>query len=241
MKHLIPKSIKLQVKLMDRYFRQKYIQQYQFAKGTKKEMNYVGNLVVRQEIKKSHLFENKIHNLNLAIDKFKDLVIHPGEVLSFWRIAGRPSAANHYKKGRNIVSGKLVEEYGGGLCQLSGMIFHLALKGGLKILERHSHSLDLYTPETRYTPIGTDATVVYGYKDLLISNNAQGTLKFSFTIKENRELIGQLFFEKTLKEVQLITEVTETKDTRSVVISNRAGEVLLRSSYGILKEENDST
>jgi len=60
----------------------------------------------------------------------------------------------------------LALDYGGGLCQLSGIIYHAVLEAGLEILERHPHSLDIYTATTRYTPLGSDAAVVYGHKDL---------------------------------------------------------------------------
>jgi vancomycin resistance protein VanW len=58
------------------------------------------------------------------------------------------------------------------LCQLSSIIYHTALRTGLDILERHPHSCDLYWghDEQRYTPLGSDATVAYGYKDLRVRN-----------------------------------------------------------------------
>jgi vancomycin resistance protein VanW len=72
--------------------------------------------------------------------------------------------------GRNIVDGRLVRQTGGGLCQLSSLLHHLALLGGLEVEERHAHSLDIYREDERFTPLGADATVVWGFKDLRLRN-----------------------------------------------------------------------
>lgn len=50
------------------------------------------------------------------------------------------------------------------------MVYHLALIAGLKVTERHSHSVDIYEEDQRYTPLGADATVVWGFKDLRLHN-----------------------------------------------------------------------
>jgi vancomycin resistance protein VanW len=51
-----------------------------------------------------------------------------------------------------------------------GILYYLSLQAGLKPLERYPHSTDIYTDETRFTPLGSDATVVYGYKDFRFVN-----------------------------------------------------------------------
>jgi vancomycin resistance protein VanW len=84
-----------------------------------------------------------------------------------------------------LISGKLKEDYGGGLCQLSSIIYHLSLIAGMDIWERHNHSVDIYKERDRFTPLGSDATVVYGYKDLRIRNNLGTPVKISLSIIDN--------------------------------------------------------
>ncbi|PTT80298.1 vancomycin resistance protein [Pelomonas sp. HMWF004] len=123
------------------------------------------------------LLDNKLHNLGLAAARIEKVVIHPGQVFSFWRAVGRPSAAAGYRAGRTITGAALGTSVGGGLCQLSGMAYVLALQAGLRILERHPHSRDLYTDVTRFAPLGADATVVYAYKDLRFLNTTGASLQ----------------------------------------------------------------
>ena len=111
------------------------------------------------------------------------MVIRPGEVFSFWNAVGSP---DKLESSRCIRNGKIKLETGGGLCQAASIIYHLALTGGLEIVERHNHSVDLYGDGLRASPIGLDATVCYGYKDLRIYNQTKMTLRFHLEVKDNR-------------------------------------------------------
>jgi vancomycin resistance protein VanW len=80
------------------------------------------------------------------------------------------------------VQSQVVAETGGGLCQLSGLIYLLALKAGLTITERHAHSLDIYREAERFAPLGSDATVSFGYKDLRFINTLPHPIGLQFTL-----------------------------------------------------------
>lgn len=135
-----------------------------------------------QAIRVTDFSENKIHNLALAARSVNDVVIKPHQIFSFWALVGAPTRRRGYLPGRSLVNRQLQAEYGGGLCQLSGLLYHLALKAGLHVLERHPHSVDLYTDETRFAPLGSDATVVYGYKDLRFMNRLNQPIHFQIVI-----------------------------------------------------------
>ena len=93
-----------------------------------------------------------------------------------------------YKESRSIKDGKVVPEVGGGLCQLPWIMYHLCLQTNIKIIERHHHSKDIYDNNTRFAPLGSDATIVYGYKDFQILNNTADDICFFFSI--NHDLLS---------------------------------------------------
>ena len=126
----------------------------------------------------------KKHNLDLAIQAIQRIQIPPNHIFSFWHLVKQPSRAAGYLEGRAIVGDQVSLAIGGGLCQLSGLLYLLALKAGLDILERHPHSRDLYTDATRFAPLGADATVVYGYKDLRFKNILAFPVSFAFQRRE---------------------------------------------------------
>jgi vancomycin resistance protein VanW len=138
---------------------------------------------VTQVLKATAYSENKRHNLLLGIGRVEPLVILPGQVFSFWQAVGEPGERQGYQTGRAIVNDELQAVVGGGLCQLSGLIYMLGLQVGLQVVERHAHSQDIYTDETRFTPLGSDATVVYGYKDLRLENALDVPLQFRFVVE----------------------------------------------------------
>jgi len=132
-----------------------------------------------------HLFENKIHNIRLAISRVVPPVLEHGEEFSFWRFAGVPTADNGYREGAMFVNRRVTTSLGGGLCQLSGLIYNLALLSGLRIVERHNHSIDAYGEE-RYIPLGHDATVAYGRKDLRFLNPHPFPVTLELDVDERR-------------------------------------------------------
>jgi vancomycin resistance protein VanW len=192
---------------------------------------------VSQAIKRTNLYENKIHNLHLAAGRIECIVVRPGEVFSFWKIVGNPSVNNGYKTGRNIVNGKLQEAVGGGLCQLSGIMYHTALLAGLKVIERYNHTVDIYAEEDRFTPLGADATVVYGYKDLRVQNPFDSAIRFTFAIEQptgadaGGTITCSINSDQPLVQKTLIFKREEHSGRRTVVTTNESGETIAESYY----------
>ena len=183
-KSILPSTLKLHLRLLQRYFHEsknKYI--YSKSYNTQPIGRYKNEIL--QPIKKSEFHENKIHNLNIVHGKINHLVINPNETFSFWKIVGKPNKKNNFKEGRNLIQNNISSEIGGGICQFSSIIYFLALQSGLKILERHSHSIDIYMDQERFTPLGSDSTVVYGYKDLQIQNPYEFPIQFECNVNEN--------------------------------------------------------
>lgn len=109
------------------------------------------------------LTAGKVENLRVAAAALHGLVIPADEVFSFWRQLGRTTRGKGYNVGRELREGCLVPNRGGGLCQVTGLLYQAALEAGLDVVERHAHS--------RLVPgsMGEedlDATVFWNYVDL---------------------------------------------------------------------------
>lgn len=141
---------------------------------------------IDQTVTPGPLQANKLTNLRLACSALDGRLLHPDGRWSFWHLVGRPSAARGYTEGRTIKDGRLVRDVGGGLCQLSSLLYHLALVGGLEVIERHAHTLDIYRDEERYMPLGSDATVVWGFKDLRLRNPYVSQVAMSCSVDADR-------------------------------------------------------
>jgi vancomycin resistance protein VanW len=113
---------------------------------------------------------NKIINLQLAVSKLNNIIIYPGETLSYWKIIGKPTYKKGYVDGMILYSGSFKKGVGGGLCQLSNLIYWMTLHTPLTVTERHRHSYDVFPDSKRSQPFGSGATCAYNYLDLQIKN-----------------------------------------------------------------------
>ena len=112
--------------------------------------SFPARLSLEQPILPTDYVEAKIHNITLALKRVNNLPLAPGAIFSFWSVVGRPTSARGFVPGRSLLAGQLHPDYGGGLCQLSGLIYYASLLAGLEVLERHPHSRDIYDDQTRY-------------------------------------------------------------------------------------------
>ncbi|MGE8554806.1 MAG: VanW family protein [Chryseobacterium jejuense] len=184
LKNWIPHSLKLQIKLLQRYLDEQK-NNYTYPQEYRSENIGEYSVQLKQVIKSGAFHHNKIHNLKVVGDKIHNLILHPGEVFSFWKMIGKPSAKNNFKEGRNLINNTISSDFGGGICQFSSILYYLALQSGLKVLERYPHSMDIYKEEERFTPLGSDCTVVYGYKDLQIQNSFPFPVQFKCEIQDD--------------------------------------------------------
>lgn len=134
---------------------------------------------------------NRQRNLELAVSRLQGLHLGPGQVFSFWRSVPAPTLANGFLAGPAFSRGKVIQDVGGGLCLVSTNLYNTFLQAGLEILERHNHSIDPYG-EARFFPLGRDAMVYYGYKDLVVRNGRD----FAFSLRlelDDRQLRSCLY------------------------------------------------
>jgi vancomycin resistance protein VanW len=158
-----------------------------------------------QPIRKSPHWEGKLANLRIAAERLNRITLPPDKVLSFWRAIGAPTENNGFRLGRSIRNDTVGADIGGGLCQISGLLYETALRAGLQIVERQAHTQDLYTNETRFTALGLDATVVWGHKDVRLRNATGQSLAFNFEVT-TEEIRATLWSERPLDLAGLVIE-----------------------------------
>ena len=125
--------------------------------------------------------ENRIANLQLATSKIHQLRLNSGQIFSFCNLVGDPTIRNGFKEGPVFIAGEVRIGVGGGLCLIATNLFHLFLTSGCQILERHCHSIDAYGDD-RFYQLGQDASISYGYKDLLVQNQSAVPLQLRLQV-----------------------------------------------------------
>ena len=136
------------------------------------------------------LQQNKVTNLKLAAVKINGLVLKPGETFSLWRLVGKPTKAKGFKEGMVLTNGSFCPGVGGGLCQLSNLIYWMTIHTPLTVTERWRHTHDVFPDANRTQPFGSGATVVYNYIDLQIRNDTSQNYQLLIWISD-LELHGE--------------------------------------------------
>jgi len=131
------------------------------------------------------LQENKVVNLKIAAPTIDGILIRPGETFSFWRQLGEATAEKGYLDGMQLSQGEVARGVGGGLCQLSNLLYWMALHTPLKIAERHHHSFDPFPDENRVLPFGSGCGVFYNYIDLRFFNPTDITFQIKVWVAED--------------------------------------------------------
>jgi len=133
---------------------------------------------------------NKVTNLRIAAERLDGIVIRPGETFSYWKTIGRPSRRKGYVDGMVLHYGGFKSGTGGGLCQMSNLIYWMTLHTPLEVSERHRHSYDVFPDSNRTQPFGSGATCSYNYLDLQIFNPTEHDYQLCVSVGEE-QLLGE--------------------------------------------------
>lgn len=105
-------------------------------------------------------------NVEVGASKINGTLLYPGESFSVTAAVEPFTAENGYELAPSYESGKVVDSYGGGICQVSTTLYNALLKAELEIIERHNHTMTV-----SYVDPSKDAAIAEGLMDLRFANN----------------------------------------------------------------------
>ena len=123
--------------------------------------------------------KDRNNNIQLASEAMNGTLLKPGEEFSMNELTGERSEEKGYKPAGTFVNGELVEEPGGGVCQVATTIYNAAILSGLNTTARRNHSYVV-----AYANVGEDAMVSYGSSDLKFENNSGHTVAVLIDFKD---------------------------------------------------------
>lgn len=131
--------------------------------------------------------KDRNENIRLSAEALNGIIVNPGQEFSFNNATGARSLEKGYKPATAYLNGEIIQEPGGGVCQLSSTLYNAVIFSGLKSTERHAHS---YEPS--YVIPGEDAMVSFGGPDFKFVNNSDFpiAIKTSFA---NQELTTSIY------------------------------------------------
>ncbi len=132
-------------------------------------------------------------NVCLAAQRINGTVLQPGEQFSFSNAVQPRRPENGYVLAPAIGG----QEYGGGICQVSSTLYAAMCHALLPASERHPHSSPV-----SYLPVGLDATISEGRKDLKFVNPYQEPLLIQASAQEGNLTVTLIRGDAAIAEIQ---------------------------------------
>lgn len=148
---------------------------------------------------------NRRQNVQNGAGRINGTVLYPGDEFSTSDAMGPYEESNGYALAGSYSSGKVVESFGGGVCQVSTTLYNALLLAELEITERFNHSMTV-----SYVEPAADAAIAGNYKDLKFKNNTDAPIYI-----ESYTAGGRLYFKiwghETRAENRTVKYVSEVE------------------------------
>ncbi len=126
----------------------------------------------------------RAHNIELGIARINDTVVLPGEEFSYIKVLGPISEQDGFSEEKAFRNGEVTKGLGGGLCQVSTILFQAVLDAGLSVNERWNHTflVPLYQ-------VGLDATYSDPAPDFKFVNNTSAPIVIKGWIENDKAIV----------------------------------------------------
>lgn len=159
-------------------------------------------------------------NVEIAVRHINGTVLYPGEEFSAEKTIGPTTAENGFLPGDTYEGTKVVQTYGGGVCQTSTTLYNAVIRAELEVTERHNHSYLV-----SYVDPGFDAAISEGSLDFRFRNNTDapiyiqgitkdGYLTFNIYGHETRDPNRTISFESRIDEYKDVEKAYDTDPTK---------------------------
>lgn len=173
---------------------------------------------------------NAVHNIKVASRAIDGIVLLPGDEFSFVKASRSGDYKDAIAFNSSAPDGQCLEK-GGGMCQVSSTAFNAAIRANLDITARSNHTF-----RVTYVPIGHDATVSDGSKDLRFRNNRKNPIKIRASASNSKvtvSIIGKKLPEEVY-DVTFDSKITAETDTYVNAIATQT----VRQNGAIIKQVN---
>ncbi len=146
------------------------------------------------------------NNIALAALAISNQTLMPGQTFSFNQTTGQRTLEKGYAGAPAISGGVLIDDVGGGVCQVSSTLFFAAAQADMGIVERSPHAWPV-----SYMDKGLDATVNWPNLDFQFKNN-KDTPVFIIASYENKTLTVEFYGMQSApgEKIELVTELIST-------------------------------
>lgn len=139
--------------------------------------------------------KNRVFNIKKAASIIDGTLLAPGEEFDMNAALGPRNEEGGWKIATGILDGAYVQEYGGGVCQVSTTLYNAVLMADLTVIERYHHSWPL-----GYVAAGRDATISTGGPNFRFVNSSEAPVVISATADTKAKTITVRLYGRLLAD-----------------------------------------
>ena len=107
-------------------------------------------------------------NVENGCRKISGTLLYPDDWFSVTEAVSPFTAENGYEQAPSYEENRVVDSYGGGICQVSTTLYNAVLKAELEVTDRSNHTMVV-----SYVPLSKDAAIAEGVMDMSFVNTSQ--------------------------------------------------------------------
>lgn len=195
---------------------------------TQEELNKVKDVLGSATTNYSSSGWERATNVENGCYKINGTLLMPGDYFSVTDAVTPFTAENGYQPAPSYEENRVVDSYGGGICQVSTTLYNAVLKAELEVVARSNHTMIV-----TYVDPSKDAAIAEGVMDLAFVNNTSapiyivgsaygGVLNFTIYGQETRP---------ANRSIEFVSNVTSTTEPSGVKLMANTSE-----NVGYLKQ-----
>lgn len=186
-------------------------------RGTAEELLKVKDVLGSFTTSFSSSNSNRSANVTNGCSRINGTVLYPGDEFSTHATVSPLNAANGYFPAGSFVSGRVVDSYGGGICQVSTTLYNAVLLSELEVTQRNNHSMVV-----SYVDPSADAAIAESSgKDFKFVNNTEYPIYIEGYTTKDKKITFNIYGVETRdsgRSLEFVSEILETTNPTEEVI-----------------------
>lgn len=185
------------------------------------DLSHINGIIASYSTQFDSSDSNRSQNIYLAAKSINGTLVKAGQEFSFNTNVGTRLAQNGYKEAPVFIEGKLVPDFGGGVCQVSSTLYNAVLLADMAIVERTPH----FRPPG-YVPLGQDATVADNLLDFRFNNTANENIYITSEVAGNQLTVfvyGTVI--NQMPEIRIVTSENKVLEPNTIIKQDAALEL----------------
>lgn len=169
-------------------------------RGSAEELAQVKNILGSFSTSFAASNANRQENIRTGSSKMSGVTLYPGDEFSAIEAGGPFNKENGYLEAGAYLNGRIVESYGGGICQVTTTLYNAVLRAELEITSRYNHSMTV-----SYVKPGEDAAIASSAdKDFKFVNSMDFPIYVNAYVTEDKRLVYEIYGVETRDSARTI-------------------------------------